>query len=179
MPWPKNRPRNHDRQPRSRSPITLAPSVMTSPVHFSSKSDEWATPLELFKCISSKFGPFDLDVCASPANAKCPRFFTKAQDGLSQIWQGRCWMNPPYGSAIKSWMRKAHSEARRFQGPIVVCLVPARTDTVWWHSYAAPWQIIFLRGRVCFEGGKFTAPFPSAVVIMDNNGIPSTQYGLS
>lgn len=150
-----------------------------NPVHYSSKSDEWATPRPLFKAIEAKLGPFTLDVCATPANAKCKRFFTQAQDGLSQPWEGRCWMNPPYGRAIGLWMKKARDEAARFRGPVVVCLVPARTDSAWWHNYAAWGQVYFLRGRVRFEGGKFTAPFPSAVVVFDSNKPPATHYGLN
>lgn len=100
---------------------------------FSSKTDLWATPQSFFDDLDSEFG-FELDVCALPSNAKCERYFTPADDGLSQTWSGVCWMNPPYGKEIGLWMRKAYLSSR--QGATVVCLVPARTDTRWWHDYA-------------------------------------------
>lgn len=68
-------------------------------VHFSSATDQWATPQDFFDRLNRAFG-FELDVCADDGNAKCPRFFTKEQDGLAQEWTGRCWMNPPYGREI-------------------------------------------------------------------------------
>ena len=133
-------------------------------VHFSSASDDWATPQDFFDKMSSVWGPFDLDVCASPGNAKCRRFFTKEDNGLSKDWLGRCWMNPPYGRAIGAWMKKAYEESLR-GAQVVVCLVPARTDTAWWHDYAAKGQVTFIRGRIKFGGHQNSAPFPSAVVV--------------
>lgn len=131
---------------------------------FTSASDEWPTPRSFFDQMVTEFGPLDLDVCATPENAKCARFFTRADDGLAQQWApSRCWMNPPYGRTIGAWMAKAWQESQR--GALVVCLVPARTDTAWWHDYAAKGQVRFLRGRLRFEGGKHSAPFPSAVVV--------------
>lgn len=129
---------------------------------FSSETDEWATPGWLFREYDAEFG-FTLDVCATPENAKCATFFTREQDGLSQEWSGVCWMNPPYGATIGEWMEKALQESGR--GVTVVCLVPARTDTGWWHDYATKGQVRFLRGRVKFGDAKNSAPFPSAVVV--------------
>ena len=133
-------------------------------VHFSSATDDWATPQDVFDRLSSQWGPFDLDVCASSSNAKCRRFFTKEDDGLSKEWRGRCWMNPPYGRTIGAWMKKAYEESLR-GAQVVVCLVPARTDTAWWHDYAAKGQVAFIRGRIKFGGHRNSAPFPSAVVV--------------
>ena len=130
-----------------------------SNVHFSSKTDMWSTPQDLFDSLNTEHG-FTLDVCATPDNAKCERFFTKDDDGLSQPWDGVCWMNPPYGRKIGKWMKKACE-----CGATVVCLVPARTDTAWWHDYAMKGRITFLRGRLKFGGHKNSAPFPSAVVV--------------
>jgi phage N-6-adenine-methyltransferase len=135
-------------------------------VHFSSATDEWATPQHLFEKLNARFG-FTLDVCATPENAKCPRYFTKADDGLAQTWSGVCWMNPPYGRQIKKWMRKAYESSQ--QGATVVCLVPARTDTAWWHDYAMKGSIEFLRGRLKFGGAVNSAPFPSAIVVFPAN----------
>jgi len=131
-------------------------------VHFSSKTDLWATPPELFARLNEEFH-FTLDVCALPQNAKCRRFFTPEHDGLKQRWSGCSWMNPPYGRTIGLWMRKAWEESQR--GVTVVCLVPARTDTAWWHDYAARGEVRFLRGRLKFSNCKNSAPFPSAIVI--------------
>ena len=137
---------------------------------FTSASDEWETPQELFDELNGKFG-FQLDVCASEANAKCRDFYTKAQDGIAQPWSARNWMNPPYGRQLTAWCAKADDEAKR--GKITVALLPARTDTRWYHEYCSRWHRNFLRGRLRFEsGGKKTnsAPFPSMIVYF---GIPT------
>ncbi|NOT01192.1 MAG: adenine methyltransferase [Phycisphaerales bacterium] len=131
-------------------------------VHFSSRVEDWSTPDDLFAELNSIFH-FDLDACASPSNAKCPRFFTQDDDALRQRWTGRVWMNPPYGRKIAAFMEKAYGES--LHGATVVCLVPSRTDTAWWHRFAKRGQIIFLRGRLKFGGAETSAPFPSAIVI--------------
>lgn len=134
-------------------------------VHFSSATDDWATPQHLFDDWNSVY-KFDVDVCASPTNAKVAKYFTKEQDGLAQDWGNqRCWMNPPYGREIGKWMKKAYESSK--QGATVVCLVPARTDTAWWHDYAAKGTVHFLRGRLKFGNAKNSAPFPSAVVVFN------------
>jgi phage N-6-adenine-methyltransferase len=131
----------------------------------SSLTPEWGTPQAFFDELNAEFG-FTLDVCADDWNHKCDRFFTKRDDGLAQVWSGVCWMNPPYGREIGAWMAKAVEAWRG--GAVVVCLVPARTDTAWWHDYAMLGEIRFIRGRLKFEavdGVKSSAPFPSAVVV--------------
>jgi phage N-6-adenine-methyltransferase len=132
-------------------------------VHFSSKTELWATPMDFFQKWNDFVGGFDLDVCANQDNAKCQKFFSKEDDGLNQIWNGKCWMNPPYGKEIGRWMKKAYESSQ--QGAIVVCLVPSRTDTKWWHDYAMKGKITFIKGRLKFGGSKNSAPFPSAIVI--------------
>ncbi len=131
-------------------------------VHYSSESQEWATPQDLFDALHAEFG-FDVDVCATPENAKCARYFTEQADGLVQDWHGTCWMNPPYGDGIGRWIKKAWQSAQ--DGATVVCLVPARVDTSWWWDYCRFGEIRLLRGRLKFGGGTTGAPFPSAVVI--------------
>lgn len=131
-------------------------------VHFSSETDLWATPQDFYDRVNAIF-KFDLDVCATPENAKCDRFYTKEDDALSQDWTGTCWMNPPYGREIKKWMQKAYESSRA--GATVVCLVPARTDTAWWHDFAVLGEIYFLRGRLRFGDAKNSAPFPSALIV--------------
>ena len=140
---------------------------MNTEVMFSSESCEWSTPQALFDVLNEECR-FETDVCATPQNAKCSRFWTTADDGLSQEWSGMCWMNPPYGRAIAGWMSKAFQESRK-PGVIVVCLVPARTDTAWWHDCAVPGQILYFRGRLKFGGHTNSAPFPSAVVVLGDN----------
>lgn len=136
---------------------------MMNRVHFQSDDHTWETPIELFRQLDDEFG-FELDVCALPETAKCKRYFTPSDDGLTQSWNGMtCWMNPPYGRSIIDWMRKAYEESQR--GCTVVCLVPARTDTEWWHQYAMRGEIRYLRGRVRFGEATSSAPFPSAIVI--------------
>jgi phage N-6-adenine-methyltransferase len=136
----------------------------------SSLTDEWATPQALFDELNAEFG-FELDVCADDWNHKCERYFTKETDGLAQEWTGTCWMNPPYGREIGKWMKKAVESAEA--GATVVCLVPARTDTAWWHDYAAKGTVRFIRGRLKFGDGQNSAPFPSALVVLkpQNNRI--------
>jgi|19_taG_2_1085344.scaffolds.fasta_scaffold69701_3 site-specific DNA-methyltransferase (adenine-specific) len=132
-------------------------------VHFSSKSSEWSTPQDLFDRLNEEWG-FDLDVCATPENAKCRNYFTESDDGLSQEWGPvTCWMNPPYGRAIKHWIKKAYDESQK--GSIVVCLLPSRTDTAYWHDYVMNGEIEFIRGRLKFGEAKNSAPFPSAIVV--------------
>ena len=137
-------------------------------VHFSSQKTDWATPWELFRAWDISHGRFHLDVCATAENAKCSKFFSPKEDGLNQPWEGICWMNPPYGRAIGQWIGKAASEARTARVLRVVCLIPARTDTAWWHDLVIPYgKVHFLRGRIRFEDAKHPAPFPSAIVVFE------------
>lgn len=129
----------------------------------SSATDNWATPQSFFDEWSALYGPFETDVCASKENAKCLKYFDAEMDGLKQEWTGKCWMNPPYGREIIKWMKKAYESS--LKGAMVVCLVPARTDTRWWHDYAIKGQCFFIKGRLKFGDSKNSAPFPSAVVI--------------
>jgi phage N-6-adenine-methyltransferase len=131
-------------------------------VHFSSKTDLWATPQAFYDRYHAVYN-FTLDVCASKDNAKCAAYYDIEADGLSQAWHGVCWMNPPYGRDIGKWMKKAYESS--LQGATVVCLVPSRTDTKWWHEYAMQGQIEFIKGRLKFGDAKNSAPFPSAIVV--------------
>lgn len=131
---------------------------------FTSRSEEWGTPQHVFRPLHSEFR-FQVDVCATSDNAKCKVFFDKAVNGLSREWSPfRCWMNPPYGSQISNWVKKAFQESQ--MGALVVCLIPARTDTQWWHTWVMrAAEIRFVAGRIAFGDGKQSAPFPSCIAI--------------
>ena len=139
-------------------------------VHFSSKTDMWATPQDLFDKLNREHA-FTLDVCAVADNAKCKKFFSPEQDGLSlNWWDNVCWMNPPYGREIGKWVKKAYDATFpdwQHTGAKVVCLLPARTDTKWFHDYCTKGKIEFLRGRLKFGGHKNSAPFPSMIVVFN------------
>ncbi len=142
---------------------------------FSSKTGEWATPQEFFDKLNWRFGPFDLDPCAAAANAKCANFYTEAEDGLSKNWEGfSSFINPPYGRGIDKWIKKAYQESRK-EGTKAVMLIPARTDTKYWHEYVMKAdEVYFVKGRLKFGDCNNSAPFPSAVVVFD--GILDHQF---
>lgn len=138
---------------------------MNKGVMFSSKTDLWETPQDFFDCLNEEFH-FTLDVCALPENAKCDNYYTPKENGLSQPWKGVCWCNPPYGREILAWVRRAWLSSA--VGNTVVMLLPARTDTKWFHDYIYGKdrvEIRFIRGRLKFGGSKNSAPFPSMIVI--------------
>lgn len=124
---------------------------------------EWETPQAFFDRYNAQYR-FTLDACASPTNAKCTRYFTKDDDGLAQDWGTHTvWMNPPFGRELPAWMHKAYTSS--LGGATVVCLVPARVDTRWWHDYAERGAYHFPKGRLKFGGAPYNAPFPCAVVV--------------
>ncbi len=141
----------------------------TVKVMFSSESNEWATPQEFFDKLNWRFGPFDLDPCATPQNTKCLNFYTEAEDGLSKDWGGHTvFVNPPYGRGIAEWVKKGFDESRK-TGTKVVMLIPSRTDTKYWQDYVMKAQeVYFVRGRLKFGESTNSAPFPSAVIVFDN-----------
>lgn len=132
-------------------------------VMFSSKSDLWSTPDDFFAELDKEFH-FTLDVCATADNAKCDDYYTEAMDGLSLKWDGIVWCNPPYGRNINKWIKKAVNAA--LEWATVVMLLPARTDTTWFHEliYRRA-EIRFIRGRLKFGGSNNAAPFPSMICI--------------
>ena len=145
---------------------------MSIQVHFSSETDVWATPQDFFDKLNKEF-KFELDVCANHENAKCRKYFTESDNGLLQEWKGIVWMNPPYGREIDEWIKKAYESAQ--EGATVVCLIPSRTDTAWWHEYCMKGEIRLVRGRLKFGGVKDNAPFPSAVVVFRNTPYDNRQ----
>lgn len=134
-------------------------------VHFSHKAVEWETPQPLFDALNAEFH-FDLDPAASHTNHKCARYYTVEDDGLRQAWDGRVFLNPPYGRGIGEWVGRAAFRTMRDACPLAVCLLPVRTDTKWFHGWCwAAYEIRLLKGRIRFVGAEQDAPFPSMLVI--------------
>ena len=142
----------------------------TQKVMFSSKTDAWSTPQDFFDKLDWRFGPFDLDPCATAFNTKCINFFTEAEDGLAKDWEGfTTFVNPPYGRGIDKWIQKAYSESRK-EDTRVTMLIPARTDTKYWHNYVMKAdEVYFVKGRLKFGECDNCAPFPSAIVVFDGS----------
>ena len=136
----------------------------------SSGKIDWETPKELFDRINTVFN-FGLDVCASAGNTKCPKFYTREEDGLKQPWVGSCWCNPPYGKGIDQWLTKAWCSAQ--EGATVACLIPGNTATQWWHRYVRDKasSITFIQGKIQFVGATQGAPFASALVVFAPPGV--------
>jgi site-specific DNA-methyltransferase (adenine-specific) len=154
--------------------IQEATEIVTKPasVHFSSDSDEWSTPQDFYDKLDEEFEHFTLDPCCTPENAKCPRYFTKEIDGLTQDWgTNRVFVNPPY-SQLRAWVCKCANAATG--GATVVLLIPARTDTRAFHDHVYDQskhqfrpgvEVRFIKGRLKFGGSKNSAPFPSMICI--------------
>lgn len=145
-----------------------APRDFFTQVGASSHHHGWTTPVELGQRLNKVFGHFDLDPCAPDRNrasaaVKARVHLTVEDDGLSAVWRGLVYVNPPYGRVLSLWMAKCCRESR--EGARIIALVPARTDTRWWHDYVADQADTFLiRGRLRFGGQQKDAPFPSALI---------------
>lgn len=144
---------------------------MNTKLMFSSATDLWATPPDFFEELDREFH-FNLDPCADETNHKTPRYFTKEDDGLTKDWGGaRVFCNPPYGRETARWVAKAYEEGHK-PGSLVVLLIPARTDTAYFHDYIlGRSEIRFIRGRLKFGDSKNSAPFPSMLVIYRGPGV--------
>lgn len=145
-------------------------SAKLSRVVFSSGKSDWRTPKELFERLDRQWGPFALDAAASADNALCASFYDAEVDALKQDWSEheRVFVNPPYGrTVLDRWVNKAVEES--VKGARVVMLLPARTDSAWYHDLVklCAFHVEFIRGRVRFSGSKAGAPFPSMVVVFE------------
>lgn len=133
---------------------------------FSSEKMDWGTPQDLFNKLNQKYN-FTVDVASNDQNYKVKKHYTKKENGLKQNWSGeRVWCNPPYGREIGKWLEKAYNTKC-----LAVFLIPARTDTKWFHDFVYKKPNVtyeFIRGRLKFEGGKTSAPFPSMIVVYNN-----------
>lgn len=139
--------------------------MMNNEVMFSSKTDNWSTPQQVFDELNEEFH-FNLDPCADSQNHKCDKFYTKEDNGLLQDWGGaRFFCNPPYGKEMYKWVEKCHQEGCK-ENTLVCLLIPARTDTKYFHDFIIHrTEIRFIRGRLKFGNSKNAAPFPSMLVI--------------
>ncbi len=150
--------------------------IMITKGMMTSKTDLWETPQDFFEKLNERYN-FDLDVCALPENAKVQNFYSPEIDGLKQDWKGVCWMNPPYGREIGKWVQKAYEEANKHDSTIVA-LLPARTDTRWFHDWIYMMygvEIEFIKGRLKFGGSKNSAPFPSMLVVFQKNPFSNNE----
>lgn len=130
---------------------------------FSSAREDWATPRHVFDALDAEFG-FRLDAASFDENALVDDHFTPHENALWRSWApGPVFLNPPYGRRIGEWIEKSWREAG--QGVTVVLLLPARTDTRWFHDYCMAGEIRFIKGRLKFGGATVSAPFPSMVVV--------------
>ena len=139
------------------------------------KTDLWETPQSLFDKLNEEFS-FVLDVCALPTNAKCARFISPEQNGLTTSWgatschRDSFWMNPPYGKGIDLWVEKAYRVSG--SGVRVVCLLPARTNAPWWHDYCMKaTEIRFVRKKVSFGGPIEGVPFWGSAIVIFGPGV--------
>ncbi len=157
----------------------------TTSIHFSSSSDDWPTPAEFFGRLAEEFGGFTLDVCADAKNHKAENWYGLDHpdparrnalfcDWVADAGGGNIWMNPPYGDPMAYFMRKAVQSAAA--GATVVTLVPARTDTQWFHTSTfesdVPWELRFVKARLKFGDARNSAPFPSAVIVFGPGAKP-------
>ncbi len=130
----------------------------------------WETPDEFFNKINEEFN-FTLDVCANKENHKLDIYFSEKDNALKKDWgKNICWMNPPYGREISKWVKKAFEESQK--EAVVVCLIPSRTETIWWHKYCMQGEIRYLKGRLKFNGRNtkgelvnYPATFGNVIVI--------------
>ena len=155
-------------------PYSASTGFYSSSMAMSSMDDTWSTPINFFDKVSKEF-TFTLDAAALQSSALCTNWYgpnhpeENRRDAFSQDWhqdagEGAIWLNPPYGKTIKEWMKKADEESKK--GATVVCLVPSRTDTAWFHDHCIHHEVRYIRGRLKFGNAKNAAPFPSALVVM-------------
>jgi hypothetical protein len=134
----------------------------------SSKSVEWNTPSHIVESVLKILGTVDLDPCSnSKSNPNIPakQLYTKAENGLKEIWKGRVYLNPPYGREIRKWVKKLHDEYQAHNTKEAIALLPARTDTKWFRILR-PYPRCFIHGRLKFGDATNSAPFPSVVVYL-------------
>ncbi len=138
---------------------------------FRTENQSWETPQELFDLLNNEFN-FDIDLAASKENTKCKKFISKEENALTKSWEGICWLNPPYGgsskNSLKNWVKKSYEEALK-SGCMVIMLIPARTNTEWWHKYCMKAnEVRLIKGRPKFKGCTHGLPQPLAIIVFGN-----------
>lgn len=146
---------------------------------FDSAKQEWTTPQALFDRLNKEFR-FNCDLAADATNTKCEVYVDAERDALTQPWFGTCWLNPPYGAKkprLQDWVKTAYQETRK-PGCVVVMLIPARTNTRWWHDFCMlATEIRFLNGRPRFGDAKHGLPQPLALIVFSSEpGLKVTSY---
>ncbi len=142
--------------------------------NFKSEKIVYSTPIKLFNVINQEFN-FGLDVCALPENAKCPKYFTPEQDGLTQDWKGVCWMNPPFNNALKKWVIKARDESIKHKS-LICCLIPVRSNTIWWKNVCKDAEIRFIIGEVNFNDLERGLWLPMCLMIFGTDKSSQFSY---
>lgn len=137
--------------------------------NFKSEKTVYSTPIKLFNVINQEFN-FNLDVCALPENTKCKNYFTPEIDGLKQDWKGICWMNPPFNKELKKWVIKARNESLK-HGSIICCLIPVRSNTIWWKDVCKNAEIRFIIGEVNFNGLERGLWLPMCLMIFGTSRV--------
>lgn len=135
---------------------------------FDSIKQDWTTPKILFNKLNEEFN-FEYDLAADKDNALCSKFYTKENDGLKQSWEGICWLNPPYGdktSKMVDWIKKSYNDSQTNPNLTVVMLIPARTNTKWFHNYCMKAaEVRFICGRPKFGDSKHGLPQPLILLV--------------
>ena len=154
---------------------------------FDSHKQEWETPSDFFNRLNCEFH-FDIDLAADAKNTKCPTFYTSKDNALRLPWHGTCWLNPPYGKRqhkLSDWVQKAFEETQsrplvRLTSCTVVMLIPARTNTKWWHNYCMKAaEIRFVNGRPKFGDAKYGLPQPLALIVFRVHNGPTILSSFS
>jgi len=140
---------------------------------FNRDKTNYETPDNIFNPLNEKYH-FTLDVAADNENHKCDNYYSQEDDGLNKDWGiNICWMNPPFGRGLKKWVAKAHSES--LKGATVVCLIPVRTNTNWWHDYCLQADVEFIKGEVTFKGYDRGLWMPFAIVVFSPKELEEAQ----
>jgi phage N-6-adenine-methyltransferase len=136
------------------------------------QKDLWETPDHIFKKLNDEFG-FTLDPCCENHTAKCEKFFTPLEDGLTRSWIGETvFVNPPYSRGnIDRWVEKCAIES--LYGNDIVGLLPVSTSAEWWHKWIIGNEMRFIERRIRFKGAPYTAPFSSVIVVWGRTGVKS------
>lgn len=131
--------------------------------NFNSDKIEYSTPLSLFKPLAEEFN-LEIDVCASKENHKLNTYWTIEDDALKQNWIGNCWMNPPFSRQLNKWVKKARQDSKKFGGT-KVCLIPVRSNTMWWKEVIKDAEIRFIIGEVNFNNEERGLWLPMCILI--------------